>query len=342
MTAHDDDRLMVEAVEAGASGFLSKDLPADEILQCHEGRGRGRGAHRSGHAHPPARAGRPRARRTARRDGVARRPHRPGAPDPASCSRRASATTTSPRSSTSAPRPCRPTCGTSWASSGCTRSSRPSPSPSRTAPFRSPDGRLERPQDRYRIPGIQPRAPRVEASGATPGQTSGPRPPPRRARRLKARANPSLARAFIHCLVGSVSAARRTFPPAVRGSVVTRCSARGALNRARSSRQCSRSSSSVGGSPGLAGTTQAATCSPHSGSGSPRHRDVGDLRVRREHGLHLERPDRLRTGADRLVGASGDPKMPLGADRADVAGAQPPVGSERRRGRRRIVAVAVH
>jgi NarL family two-component system response regulator LiaR len=34
MTAHDDDRLMVEAVEAGASGFLSKDLPANEILQA--------------------------------------------------------------------------------------------------------------------------------------------------------------------------------------------------------------------------------------------------------------------------------------------------------------------
>jgi DNA-binding NarL/FixJ family response regulator len=34
MTAHDDDRLMVEAVEAGASGFLSKDLPADEILRA--------------------------------------------------------------------------------------------------------------------------------------------------------------------------------------------------------------------------------------------------------------------------------------------------------------------
>jgi NarL family two-component system response regulator LiaR len=34
MTAHDDDRLMVEAVEAGASGFLSKDLPAGEILQA--------------------------------------------------------------------------------------------------------------------------------------------------------------------------------------------------------------------------------------------------------------------------------------------------------------------
>jgi DNA-binding NarL/FixJ family response regulator len=33
MTAHDDDRLLVEAVEAGASGFLSKDLPADEILR---------------------------------------------------------------------------------------------------------------------------------------------------------------------------------------------------------------------------------------------------------------------------------------------------------------------
>jgi DNA-binding NarL/FixJ family response regulator len=34
MTAHDDDRLLVEAVEAGASGFLSKDMPADEILKA--------------------------------------------------------------------------------------------------------------------------------------------------------------------------------------------------------------------------------------------------------------------------------------------------------------------
>ena len=32
MTAHDDDRLLVEAVEAGASGFLGKDEAAEEIL----------------------------------------------------------------------------------------------------------------------------------------------------------------------------------------------------------------------------------------------------------------------------------------------------------------------
>ncbi|MGZ8566053.1 MAG: response regulator [Actinomycetota bacterium] len=32
MTAHDDDRLLVEAVEAGASGFLSKDEPAEDVL----------------------------------------------------------------------------------------------------------------------------------------------------------------------------------------------------------------------------------------------------------------------------------------------------------------------
>lgn len=32
MTAHDEERLLVEAVEAGASGFLSKDEAADEVL----------------------------------------------------------------------------------------------------------------------------------------------------------------------------------------------------------------------------------------------------------------------------------------------------------------------
>jgi two-component system, NarL family, response regulator LiaR len=32
MTAHHEDRLMVEAVEAGASGFLSKDEAAEEVL----------------------------------------------------------------------------------------------------------------------------------------------------------------------------------------------------------------------------------------------------------------------------------------------------------------------
>ena len=32
ITAHDEDRLLVEAVEAGASGFLSKDEAAEEVL----------------------------------------------------------------------------------------------------------------------------------------------------------------------------------------------------------------------------------------------------------------------------------------------------------------------
>jgi DNA-binding NarL/FixJ family response regulator len=32
MTAHDDERLLVEAVEAGASGFLGKDEAVDEVL----------------------------------------------------------------------------------------------------------------------------------------------------------------------------------------------------------------------------------------------------------------------------------------------------------------------
>ena len=34
MTAHDEERLLVEAVEAGASGFLSKDEAANEVLQA--------------------------------------------------------------------------------------------------------------------------------------------------------------------------------------------------------------------------------------------------------------------------------------------------------------------
>ena len=34
MTAHDEDRLLVEAVEAGASGFLGKDAAAEELLSA--------------------------------------------------------------------------------------------------------------------------------------------------------------------------------------------------------------------------------------------------------------------------------------------------------------------
>jgi DNA-binding NarL/FixJ family response regulator len=34
MTAHDDEDVLVDAVEAGASGFLGKDLPADEVLRA--------------------------------------------------------------------------------------------------------------------------------------------------------------------------------------------------------------------------------------------------------------------------------------------------------------------
>ena len=34
MTAHDDERLLVDAVEAGASGFLSKDEAAEEVLSA--------------------------------------------------------------------------------------------------------------------------------------------------------------------------------------------------------------------------------------------------------------------------------------------------------------------
>ena len=88
MTAHDEDRLLVEAVEAGASGFLGKDEAAEELLVGREGRRRGRGPDRPRHAHATPRAGGPRARRAAGRADAPERPHRSGAGDPPAARRR--------------------------------------------------------------------------------------------------------------------------------------------------------------------------------------------------------------------------------------------------------------
>ena len=134
MTAHDDDRLLVDAVEAGASGFLSKDDAAQEVLAAVKAAADGevlidpatlarllpqvareREMKRDALALLNDLTDREREILSLLAAGHAQRRHRHA-------------------SSTSAPRPCRPTCATSWASSGCTPSSRRSRSPSVTAP----------------------------------------------------------------------------------------------------------------------------------------------------------------------------------------------------------------
>ena len=54
MTAHDEDRLLVEAVEAGASGFLSKDESAEEVLTSAKAAADGEVLIDPDDAHPPA------------------------------------------------------------------------------------------------------------------------------------------------------------------------------------------------------------------------------------------------------------------------------------------------
>ena len=136
MTAHDDDRLLVDAVEAGASGFLSKDDAAQEVLAAVKAAADGEVL--IDPARSPGCSLRSPGSASMKRDalallddlterereifsllaqGHAERRHRL-------------------RSCTSARRPCRRTSATSWASSACTRSSRRSRSPSVTA--RSP------------------------------------------------------------------------------------------------------------------------------------------------------------------------------------------------------------
>ena len=97
MTAHDDDRLLVDAVEAGASGFLSKDDAAQEVLAAVEGRRGRRGPDRSGHARPPAAAGRARAGDETRRARRCWTISPTASARSCRCWPRACATTTSPR-----------------------------------------------------------------------------------------------------------------------------------------------------------------------------------------------------------------------------------------------------
>lgn len=128
MTAHDDDRLLVEAVEAGASGFLGKEEAAGEVLSAAKAAAEGEVLI------DPATL--TRLLHQVSMDGkLAATPRRSSGSSPNGNGRssnswpRGCGTKASPTSSSSAPRRSRPTSGTCWPSSGFTPSWRPWPSP---------------------------------------------------------------------------------------------------------------------------------------------------------------------------------------------------------------------
>jgi DNA-binding NarL/FixJ family response regulator len=128
MTAHDDDRLLVEAVEAGASGFLGKEEAAGKVLSAAKAAAEGEVLI------DPATLTRllyqVSLEREARRDAEAllgeltEREREVLQLLAEGCGTKAS-----PTSSSSAPRPSRPTSETCWRSWGFTPSWRPWPSP---------------------------------------------------------------------------------------------------------------------------------------------------------------------------------------------------------------------
>ena len=146
MTAHDDERLLVEAVEAGASGFLGKDEAAEEVLAAAKAAADGEvlidPAILTRLLHQVARE------REARSSAdAARRPHRSRAGDPPApgrgpAQRRHREQAVHQPADGADPRPQHPR-----ASCACTPSSRPSPSPSSTAP--SPSDPAPLPESGY-------------------------------------------------------------------------------------------------------------------------------------------------------------------------------------------------
>jgi NarL family two-component system response regulator LiaR len=228
MTAHDDDRLMVEAVEAGASGFLSKDLPADEILNATKAAAEGEVLI------DPVTLTRLLAQvareREEQRDAMALL-----------------------GDLTDRERQILQLLAQGKRNDDIAAELYISPQTVQTH-VRSILGKLRvhskleavafavkhgafQVTERYPHSGIQPHGPGVEACVRRQGQTSGPANP-RWDPETEGPSEPLPRSGLHHCQGRS---ARRTLPFAVLGRVVTDRTSRGALNRASASRQCSRS-----------------------------------------------------------------------------------------------------
>ena len=281
MTAHDEDRLLVEAVEAGASGFLSKDESAEEVLTAAKAAADGEvlidpatltrllaqvAREREEQRDAMALLGDLTEREREilellaqgkRNEDIAKRAvHQPAD--------RADPRAEHPR-----------------ASSGSTRSSRPSRSPSSTARSRSPDPRVARIPTRLPESGIEPDAWSRSLGCDAMDNLLGPATPSAGPGDLKARANPSLARAFIHCsgqwLAGDAAAGPSR--SRVRGRVVhdrelaRRLEPRQVLAAVLAELLEGRRVASD-----RRGTTHATTWLTPLGVRAPRDRDVGDRR----------------------------------------------------------------
>ena len=138
------------------------------------------------------------------------------------------------------------------------------------------------------------------------------------------------------------TAARRSFPDGVRGRASTTLSSRGALKRARRSRECSRSSSRVGGSarihghdpgddpltPFIIGAPVTATSATPGWEPSAASTSSGHT---------VSRPERIG-----VVGPSVHDQPALGVEAPAIPRPQPAVHGERVGRRRRITPVALH
>ena len=221
MTAHDDDRLMVEAVEAGASGFLSKDLPADEILNATKAAAEGEVLI------DPVTLTRLLAQvareREEQRDAMAllgdlTDRERQILQLLAQGKRNDDIAAELYISPQTVQTHVRNILGKLRVHSKL-----------EAVAFAVKHGAIQVTCSVTRHSGIQPLGPGVEACCATPRTTSGPANPLGGTRRLKARANPSLARAFIHVRAGRRAGPCRSRSSAGPSPIRT---SRGALNRA--------------------------------------------------------------------------------------------------------------
>ena len=125
------------------------------------------------------------------------------------------------------------------------------------------------------------------------------------------------------------------------GSSVIETTDSGSLKRAMRSAPCSRSSSRLGGSSPLTGTTNATTCCPHSGAGRPATATSATFgwsgsACSTSCGHTVSAPVRMASSDGRRS------ESPVGLQSPVSPGAQPAVQRERGRRRRGVVAVALH